>query len=85
MKIKDIFMVETVDQDQFMVCLDSNVFSGMIQLNETAAFIINSLKEETSVDEIVDKMILEYEVDKEQAKMGVELLVQQLYNINALD
>ena len=85
MKIKDIFMVETVDQDQFMVCLDSNVFSGMIQLNETAAFIINSLKEETSVDEIVDKMILEYEVDKEQAKMGVESLVQQLYNINALD
>lgn len=78
-------MVETVDQDQFMVCLDSNVFSGMIQLNETAAFIINSLKEETSVDEIVDKMILEYEVDKEQAKMGVESLVQQLYNINALD
>lgn len=85
MKIKDIFMVETVDQDQFMVCLDSNVFSGMIQLNETAAFIINNLKEETSVDEIVDKMILEYEVDKEQAKMGVESLVQQLYNINALD
>lgn len=78
-------MVETVDQDQFMVCLDSNVFSGMIQLNETAAFIINNLKEETSVDEIVDKMILEYEVDKEQAKMGVESLVQQLYNINALD
>ena len=24
-------------------------------------------------------------VDKEQAKMGVESLVQQLYNINALD
>ncbi len=84
MRIKDIFKVETVDQDQFMVCLDSNVFSGMIQLNETAAFVINCLKEETSVDAIVDKMILEYEVDRESAKQGVEALIQQLNSINAL-
>ena len=40
MKIRPIFEVETIDDMQYMVCLDSSVLSGMIQLNETAALII---------------------------------------------
>lgn len=85
MKLKNIFEIEKVDDKEFMVCLDSSVFAGMIQLNETAAFIVECLKEETSIEEIAGKMAQIYEVDVEHVTGAVERIVAQLQSINALE
>lgn len=85
MRIKDIFVVETIDDKKYMVCLDNAVLSGMIKLNETAAFIVDCLKEETTIDEIANKIVSVYEVEKEDAINAVEKVIDQFKKINALD
>jgi len=55
MKIKDIFEIETIDDKQYMICLDSNVLAGMVELNETAAYIVECMKSETTIEEIAKK------------------------------
>lgn len=85
MKLKNIFEIETIEEKKFMVCLDSSIFAGMIELNETAAFIVECLKEETTIDGIVDKIETVYDVGREEAINFVEQIVEQLKNINVLD
>lgn len=85
MKMKDIFEIETIDDQQFMVCLDSTVLAGMIQLNETAAFIVACLKEETTAEEIAGKMAATYDVSQKEALSGVEQIIAQLRQLNALE
>lgn len=85
MKLKNIFEIETIEDKKFMVCLDSSVFAGMIELNETAAFIIECLKEETTIDGIIDKIKTVYDVEREDVVGYVEQIVTQLKNINVLD
>ena len=85
MKLKEVFTTEAVDNEHYMVCLDSSIFSGMIQLNETAAFIIECLKSDTTLDDIVKKMVSEYEVDEDLATQGAVAMIKQLKSINALE
>lgn len=85
MKIKDIFEVEQIEDKQYMVCLDSTVFAGMIELNETAAFIVSCLKEETNIEEISQKMAQVYDVSLEEAHGGVESIIAQLEQMHFLE
>ena len=85
MKMKDIFEIETIDDQQFMVCLDSTVLAGMIQLNETAAFIVACLKEETTAEALAGKMAAPYDVSQKEALSGVEQIIAQLRQLNALE
>ena len=85
MKIKDIFEIEKIEDKQFMVCLDSSIFAGMIELNETAAFIINCFKEDSSINDVAKKLSSEYEVTEEEAIIGIEQIVSQLEEIDAIE
>lgn len=85
MKLKDIFEIETIDNSQFMVCLDSSVLSGMIELNETAAFIVQCLKENTTINEIASKISGVYNISAEDATPGVVSIINQLSQLNALE
>lgn len=85
MKIRPIFEVETIDDMQYMVCLDSSVLAGMIQLNETAALIVGCLKEDTTIEKIAEKMAEVYDVSVEDASVGVEQIIEQLKSINAIE
>ena len=53
-------------------------FNGMITLNEVAAFIWKNLDESKSKEELVDKIMDEFEVD-ETARTDVEGFVGALY------
>lgn len=54
-------------------------FNGMITLNEVAAFIWKNLDESKSKEELVDKIMDEFEVDGETARTDVEGFVGALY------
>ena len=85
MRMRDIFEIEEVDGKIYMVCLDSDVLAGMIELNETAAYIVEKLMQETTTEEIAKQMCNEYETTFEDALEGINAIVGQLKQINAIE
>jgi hypothetical protein len=85
MRMRDIFEIEEVDGKIYMVCLDSDVLAGMIELNETAAYIVEKLMQETTTEEIAKQMCNEYETTFEDALEGINVIVGQLKQVNAIE
>lgn len=83
--MRDIFEIEEVDGKIYMVCLDSDVLAGMIELNETAAYIVEKLMQETTTEEIAKQMCNEYETTFEDALEGINVIVGQLKQVNAIE
>ncbi|MBQ8284601.1 MAG: PqqD family protein [Clostridia bacterium] len=74
MKIKKGFVVRVVGGESVVVPVGelSKTFHGMINLNETGAFLWNFFTEEHTIDEGVAALCGEYEVDEERARVDVE-------------
>lgn len=84
MKLKDTFITHTANNEQILVDT-SGEFSGIVRNNKTAAYIVDCLKEETSVEKIIDKAIEEYDAPLEDIKKGVEDVLDTLRKVGALD
>ncbi len=85
MKLNKDFVTHMSNGKQVLVCVDRNKFSGMVRSNETAAFIIDLLKNEVSEEEIIETMLKEYSVDRETVEKDVTKVLETLRGINALD
>ncbi len=85
MKLKNEFVTVTDKNGTITVSTDTSLFSGIIRSNATANFILECLKSDTSLDQIVNKMTTEYAVDETTARRDVEAVIAQLNSINALD
>ena len=85
MKLNHDFITHHSDGKLVMVCLDRKKFSGIVKCNESAAFIIDLLKNDISKDEIINKMIEEYNVDKDVACNDANKVIKVLNDIGALD
>lgn len=84
MKLKDTFITHMSNGEQILVDA-SGKFSGLIRNNESAAFIVECLKKETTVEEIVDQMYEEYDASKEVLLKAVNDVVSQLRKAGAID
>ena len=84
MRLKDTFITHMSNGEQILVDA-SGKFSGLIRNNETAAFIVECLKKETTVEEIVDQMYEEYDASKEVLLKAVDDVVLQLRKAGAID
>jgi acyl dehydratase len=75
-----------MEDEQIMVAagLAARKFHGFVRSNETAAFIVDCLKKETSESEIVNALLLEYEVPREVAEQDVHTILEKLSSIGAL-
>lgn len=85
MKLKDGFVTHEMGDEQIMVATGSVNFAGMVRSNPTAAFIVECLKESTTRDEIVDKMLNKYDVARDVVSADVDKIIAKLRSINALD
>ena len=74
MKIKNGFVVREVGGENVVVPVGemSKVFHGMINLNETGAFLWKFFSQEHTIDEGVSALLTEYEVEEEIARKDVE-------------
>ena len=65
MKIKNGFILRDVGGKTFVVAVGelSKKFNSMITLNETGKFIWKALENETTVEEVVDKLVAAYECE----------------------
>lgn len=84
MKLKKTFITHSTDNEQLMISSDGK-FSGMVRSNRTAAEIIDILKSDVTREEIIDKMLEKYEVDRAVLEADVDKVLTSLRNIGAID
>ena len=85
MKLKDDFITYESDGERILVCA-SGAFSGLARSNKTAAFILDCLKENTTPEAIVDKMMQKYEgATREVMLDDVNKIINQLREIGAIE
>ena len=87
MKLKSGFITHNVGKTQMMVATGSasSTFHGLVRSNETAAFIVDCLKKETTEQEIVEAMLQEYDAPEELIARDVHSVVEKLQGIGALE
>lgn len=85
MKLREGFITQETDGEQIMVAAGSIKFAGLVRSNKTAAFIVDSLKTETTKEAIVDAMAKKYDAPKDILAKDVERILDKLRSIGALD
>ena len=85
MKLNSSAVTHVMGDTQVMVSADSAVFSGLVRSNETAAFIVDCLKEETTKEKIVDAMLEKYDAPRDVIEEDVETILAKLRGIGLLD
>ena len=87
MKLKSGFITHTIGDKHVLIPVGeaAEKFRGIAHSNETAAFIVECLKTETTPDAIVAKMCAEYDAPEEQIRMDVGKILETLRSIDALD
>lgn len=85
MKLKDGFVTHEMGGEQIMVATGNANFSGLVRSNATAAYIVDCLKEQTTRDEIIQKMLARYDATAEVISADVDKVLTKLRSINALD
>ena len=80
MKIKEGYMLRTVAGCSVVVAVGMSTmdFNGMINLNDTGAFLWKKLEIGASEDELVSAMLSEYDVDEETAKRDTDAFLKKL-------
>ena len=68
-----------------MIATGNTDFNGMVKSNKTAAFIINCLKEDTTKEEIISRMMSKYDADKKIIEADVDKILNVLYEIDAVE
>lgn len=80
MKIKKGFVIRMVGGEYIVVPVGalSKTFHGMINLNETGAFMWKFFTEEHTEEECVEALCAEYDVDKERAAIDVRQFMETI-------
>lgn len=87
MKLKAGFITYTTGGEQILTAAGGEAarFRGMARSNATAAFIIECLKQETTPEEITDRMFARYNAPRDVLYQDVLRELELLRSIGALD
>lgn len=87
MKIKDGFVVRKIANQYMAVPVGARAkeLHGMIGLNETAAFLWELLKEETTEEELASRLYEEYEISEDGALESVHRFCELLQKEGVLE
>ncbi len=87
MKIKQGFMLREVAGNFVVVAVGeaSKNFNGVINLNESGAFLWKQLMSETTNEKLLDALLNEYDVSEEIAKKDIEMFVDKLKEADILE
>lgn len=80
MKIKEDFILREVAGSYVVVPVNSLTldFNGIINLNETGAFLFEILQRGADKQELVDSLLREYDVDYERASKDVDAFIDKV-------
>lgn len=83
MKLKDTFITHASGGEHVMVAVDG--FLGMVRSNRTAAFIIERLKQPTTLEGLVDAVAAQYDAPRAVIERDVARIVEQLRGLGAVE
>jgi hypothetical protein len=86
MKIKDGYIKREVAGINMVVPVGEALvdFNGMITLNSSASFMWEQLQEEISEDELVKRVLEEYDIDEKTARADTEEFIEKLRQSNII-
>ena len=86
MKIRKELLKREVGGEVFLVPLGKTVYdsNGLFALTELGSFIWDLLPEVENAEDILEKILSEYEVDESVAKADLELFLDKLRDMNIL-
>ncbi len=87
MKIKNGFAKREIAGSYIVVPVgkEASEFNGMITLNESGSFFWDSLQNDTTFDDAIEKITSEYDVDKSRAEEDLKKFITMLKENNLLD
>ena len=86
MKLNPKFLTHETRGEHYMISTSGTRFSGIVKNNETAAFIVECLKSDTTENQIVDKLLSEYSgADRATVQKDVADILNKLRSIGALE
>ena len=80
MKLKKKLILRTIAGDNLLVPIGEavNVFNGVFTISPSAAVVYQALLDGLDEDEILGRVLNEFEVDEETAKKDIEEFLDQL-------
>ena len=86
MKIKPGFVVRKLADNYVVVPVNNQShFKGMIQLNQTGAFIWQLLQDNKDMGEILTLMLDKYDITEEKARQDIAFFIEKLRKDNLID
>lgn len=87
MKISDKFILKQIGDESMLIPVNNDFMSvkNLITLNETSLLIYSYLKDGLTVQDIVDKMILEYNVSADDLKNDIDEVIAKFISLGVLD
>ncbi len=87
MKLKYNFAIQEVTDFWAAVPVgkDAKNYRGVMSLNESAKDMMEFLREDITEEELVQKMLKEYEAPEEQVRKDVAEFIQKLKDADVLD
>ncbi len=86
MKLKYDFAVREIVGEYVMVPLGKGAleFSGMISTSETGALLVEALKQDVTREDLLQRILDEYDVDLQTANADLDAFLNQLHKLNIL-
>ena len=87
MKIKENFILRKVADSYIVVPVNSMTlnFNGIINLNETGAFLFEKLQQGARREDLVSALLEEYDVDPDRASNDVDIFIQKVRDADVLE
>ncbi|MDD6568210.1 MAG: PqqD family protein [Eubacteriales bacterium] len=87
MKIKSGFAKRKIAGSNIVVPVGSVTkdFNGMITLNDSGSFFWDSMVNDTTEEEVIKKVLEEYDIDEETARRDIEKFIKMLEDNNLLE
>lgn len=87
MKIKSDFILRKVADSYVVVPVGKLTldFNGIINLNETGAFLFGLLQKGADREELIEKMLEEYDVSREKAASDIDIFIQKVKEADVLE
>ncbi len=85
MKLRKEFVTYDIGDEQVLVSTDQNLFSGMVKCNKSAALIVNCLSQDCTEEDLLNKMLETYDVDRQTADADIQRILSTLRSINAIE
>ena len=87
MKIKEDFILRKVADSYVVVPVGKMTldFNGIINLNETGAFLFGLLQNGAEREDLIEKLLAEYEVDRARAESDVDVFLGKVRDADVLE